>query len=134
MHIPLVTAGFWLIWRQPAETPPARRLIIAWSLPLLGLFTLAGLSNTPVVIWLTLLLPIILGITATRLNAQVDEIRAIVRRAFMFSRPQFWQSHWLTTPITSLGLALREAASILEGENGLLWLLAFVVILLLVRS
>jgi hypothetical protein len=28
---------------------------------------------------------------------------------------------------------LREAARILEGESGLLWLLTFVVILLLVR-
>ena len=132
LHIPLVTAGFWLVWQQPAESPPAGRYIIAWTLPLVGLFSLAGLSGTPLVIWLMLLLPFILGLLATRWSAQLDEVHDILHGAFMFSRPPFLQNQSLTAVITSFGLALREAARILEGENGLLWLLAFVVILLLV--
>jgi hypothetical protein len=42
-------------------------------------------------------------------------------------REAMWQM------VLDLGTAVREAARILEGEKGLVWLLAFVVIVLLVR-
>lgn len=134
MHIPLVTAAFWLIGRHTASNPPIGRLIIAWFLPLVGLIGLGGLGDTPLVVWLALLLPLVLGLAATRWDAQLDEVRTVLRHAFMFTRPPFMQNGALTAVFTNLGLALREAARILEGEHGLLWLLAFVVILLLVRQ
>jgi hypothetical protein len=69
-----------------------------------------------------------------RFSPKVSEVRAILRRAFMFSRPRFWPRQLPTLLVTNVGTALREAARILEGESGLLWLLAFVVILLLIRT
>ena len=132
MYIPLIMAGLWLIWPQTAAALASGRLLIAWTLPLVGLISLAGLDNTLLPIWLVLLIPFVLGFVATRFATQVDEVRAILRRAFMFSRPSLGQSRYLTAPLAGFGLALREAARVLEGEYGLLWLLAFVVILLLV--
>jgi hypothetical protein len=83
---------------------------------------------------LVVLLPFALGLIATRFGTSVNEVRIILRRAFMFSQPRFWPRQLPALLVTNAGIALREAARILEGESGLLWLLAFVVILLLVRT
>jgi hypothetical protein len=133
LHIPLVTAGLWLVWRQTAASPPPLLEIVAWSLPVMGLISFAGLSNTSVFIWLAVLIPFILGLMALRFSAGLHEVRAILRRAFMFAWPRFLPRQFPTLLVTNVGTALREAARILEGESGLLWLLTFVVILLLVR-
>ena len=132
MHIPFIIATFWLIWQQ-ATTHPSRQVVIAWSLPLIGLIGLTSLGNPPWFVWLALLLPFVVGLVVPHLGLELTEVRAILSRAFSFSRPPFLQPQFLADVITNIGLALREAARILEGENGLLWLLTFVVILLLVR-
>jgi flagellar basal body-associated protein FliL len=134
LHVPLVTAGFWLVRRQTAETAPSPLEVGAWLLPAIGLITFTGLGNATVPIWLIILLPFALGLIAMRFSPKVSEVRAILRRAFMFSRPRFWPRQLPTLLVTNVGTALREAARILEGETGLLWLLAFVVILLLIRT
>lgn len=133
LHIPLITAGFWLMWPRTAVEAPSPLVLGTWFLPLLGLITLAGLGNAPFFVWPTVLLPFILGLIATRFGSELGEVRTILRRAFMFSWPHFLPRQLFSSSLTSLGLALREAARILEGESGLLWLLTFVVILLLVQ-
>jgi hypothetical protein len=133
MHIPLITAGLWLIWRQTAEESPSILATVSWFLPVVGLLSVAGWRDTPVVVWLALLLPALIGVVALRFEAALLEARAILRRAFMFAWPRDWVRQTPTAVLANVGTALREAARILEGEGGLLWLLVFVVILLLVR-
>lgn len=133
LHVPLVTAGFWLLRRQTEELPPSPIEIAAWSLPAIGLISFAGLRDTSILIWLAVLLPFVLGLIAMRWVTDLPEVRTVLRRAFMFSWTRFWPRQLPGFLATNVGTALHEAARILEGESGLLWLLAFVVILLLVR-
>jgi hypothetical protein len=134
MHIPLVTAGLWLMWQPLAGAPGPRTQAGAWLLPLFGLVSLAGIGHRLIPVWLAVLLPFALGLIALRFGPGLNEVRAILQRAFTFSGLHFWPRHLPFLVVTNVGLALREAARILEGERGLLWLLAFIVILLLVRG
>jgi hypothetical protein len=61
------------------------------------------------------------------------EVREAIGKAVQVSLPHYQGSRVLRSITSGAGLLVREAAAILEGEGGMLWLLVLVVILWLAR-
>jgi hypothetical protein len=131
LHIPLVAGGVLLLWRPTTDDKVTIPQTVAFFGPLLALFSLAGLREAGLVSWLAVLLPLAGGAVLLRFTGELTIARVAIRRAFMLNLPVRREAMWQV--VLDLGTAVREAARILEGEKGLVWLLAFVVIVLLVR-
>jgi hypothetical protein len=147
IHVPLVGAVWLLVWRPEEPAPLAvgtaevrlRASELAGDLGLLLLvIALLSISSPPwgdigPITWLAVLLPVAAGLALPRFLGEVGEVRAALRRAFSFTRPWGGLNDSLGQVIRGMGVVIREAASILEGEGGLLWLLALTIIFLLTR-
>jgi hypothetical protein len=116
----------------PQMTPETLLPLAASLFPALALLSIARLTDTPVLAWIAILLPIIAGSLLAYFVGDLSQLRPALREAFSIKIPalQNARAHRFAP---RLGQALREAASILEGEGGLLWLLLFLVILWLAR-
>jgi len=112
---------------------PENLLPLAISLfPALGLLSIGRLASTPVLAWIAILLPIVAGSLLAYFVGDLAQLRPALREAFSFKVPGL-QDVQARRFAPRVGQAVREAASILEGEGGFLWLLLFLVILWLAR-
>jgi hypothetical protein len=140
VHIPLLMAGVWLLLAQ-AEPPTVAesRTPYAWLraavplLPALGLFSLSNIvwGNVPLLAWLAVLVAAAAGVVLPRYVVNAQQVRLTLRQALGTERPF---THKLPT-LKQLGLGLQtavnDAADILDGDSGLLWLLLLAVIIIL---
>ncbi|MFN2189166.1 MAG: hypothetical protein ACK2T3_10405, partial [Candidatus Promineifilaceae bacterium] len=110
-------------------------LTAALALPALGLLTVP-LSNEVIggaAGWMLILMSIAVGIVLGWYVYKNPEVREAIGKAVQVSLPHYQGSRVLRSITSSAGLLVREAAAILEGEGGMLWLLVLVVILWLAR-
>ena len=115
------------------QMTPENLLPLAISLfPALGLLSIGRLASTPVLAWIAILLPIVTGSLLAYFVGDLAQLRPALREAFSFKVPGL-QDVQVRRFAPRVGQAVREAASILEGEGGFLWLLLFLVILWLAR-
>lgn len=116
----------------PSRPPAEIVYIIGSLLPAIGLFS-AGRLAQPVHwgVWIALLLPFIAGLFLIRFSRQLNEARQAAQHAFSLS--------WSLDPtavrrwLERARVIVQEAAVILEGEGGTLWLLVLLIIFLIVR-
>lgn len=142
LHVPLLAAGLLLLRDADQETPAwrqlpqSRRAALGGAgllLPALGLLGVSGLGSASLGSWLALLLPPVAAFLLVYYLEETAAIRQMVQEAITLPlnvRPLFAP---LRRAVAFLFSGLQEAAAILEGERGLLWLLFFLLIIWLVR-
>lgn len=133
LSTPLVTALFLYVrGRFSAEFGSPRPFVqdAAALLPVAGLFSVGGFSGASPVAWVAILLPIVVGGVLARFLGEATDLQETVLQAFRLDAIGSWRSVGKTV-VAGLGTAVHEAALILEGEGGLLWLLLLLVIFLI---
>jgi hypothetical protein len=141
--MPLIAAGLSFVWSSrtvPEESInasdrtrllPASRL--ALILPALFLLTPAGLTTASLWSWLAILLSIGGGLALFRFLARARALHIAAISALSRRRFPPWPGDLLRRGFSQGVLLLQQAAAILEGEWGLLWLLLLFALLLLLR-
>ena len=139
LHVPLVMAGVWLLLAQAAPVIHKAESSKEWLrealplLPALGLLSISSVvwGNVPLLAWLGIVGAAAAGVGLPHLVGKPQQVRLILRQALGSERP-FPQK--LPT-LKQLGLgaqtAVNDAADILDGDSGLLWLLLLAVIIIL---
>lgn len=140
LHIPFIAATLLLLrsgvatgWRK---WPDTRREIAGSAgllLPALGLLGFSGLGTASFTTWLAVLLPTAAALLVIYFLEETEAVQQMVEEALSLPfapRPIFDP---LRRGIRHLIAGLAEAATILEGERGLLWLLFILFIIWFVR-
>lgn len=124
-----VAAGRWQM-AAGEDVITARYSLLAALLLSGGLISFRGLAGVSIGVWLAVLLPFAGGLALAYFMREAAELNQIIRRAFVVDLPVErmrervgWWGSWLET-------AVQDAATIWEGEGGLLWLLALLIGLL----
>jgi hypothetical protein len=101
----------------------------------LGLLSLKGppLSTILAGSWLGLAIPFVGGLIAHRYLGDIHDTRAALRRAFALNLPLETIGVLSRAFLNHFGKAVRDAAVILEGEGGMIWMFVLIVVLLLIR-
>ncbi|MEW5986195.1 MAG: proton-conducting transporter membrane subunit [Chloroflexota bacterium] len=131
LHIPLVTAAYVVIRESKIENPRSKVQLLALLLLALGLLSLpsgALIEQVSLITWLAVLVAAVGGVALTRRMDALQSAQESWREAVRAILPFYPIFAWLRRAIVVISLALRETARLLEGENGLLWLLALLAI------
>ncbi len=143
LFMPLIAAGISFVWSNQAATEesveagngarwrPLSRL--ALIIPALFLLTPAGLTTAGLWSWLTILLSIGGGLVLFRFRSRAGEMHTAATAAISRRSLPPWPGDLLRRGLSQGVLLVQQAAAILEGEWGLLWLLLLFAILLLLR-
>jgi hypothetical protein len=157
LHIPLLATAFYIAWRsRPGDvsggiTPvslnlgllpkemalperekwPGLLAAVALLLPAITLITPSRLAFAEVrfVTWLAILAPVAAGAVLLRYLPLLREGQLALRQVVDLDLPLGWLYETVGRALAAAGSALREAAAILEGEGGMLWLVVLLVIL-----
>ncbi len=140
LHVPLVLAGMWLLRGETAvsETTAVR----AWPdwlreglplLPALGLLSVSNViwGNVPLLAWAAILLAAAVGVVLPRFVGDAQQVRLTLRQALGNERPFAAKLPSLKQLGLGVQTAVNDAADILDGDSGLLWLLLLAVIIIL---
>ena len=138
LHVPLIMAGVWLLSKpEEAATSRTSQDWLREALPIvpaLGLFSVSNVvwGNVPLLAWLAIGLTAVAGIFLPQFVGQPQDVRLALRQALGTERPPF--ADRLPT-LKQLGAgwqtAVNDAADVLDGDSGLLWLLLLAVIIIL---
>jgi hypothetical protein len=140
LHVPLIMAGMWLLF--PKTTAPVDTEIDApqfWLrealpvLPALGLFSISNViwSNVPLLAWLAIIGATVAGVALPRFVGEAQDVRLMLRQALGADGPPIGNLPSLKQLGLGLQTAVNDAADILDGDSGLLWLLLLAVIIIL---
>ncbi len=117
------------------STLGSTRFVLALSLLALGLIM------TPAVLgeinqaagWILLLFSTLGAVSIAWYTIRAPEVRGAIKGAFNVRLPVDTSKQVLGSFLTAAGTVVRDAAAILEGEGGMLWVLLMVVIFWLAR-
>ncbi|HET6445452.1 MAG TPA: hypothetical protein VFI27_12820 [candidate division Zixibacteria bacterium] len=111
------------------------RLLFAFSLPALGLILLPGSLDVggDLINWILILVSILGALAISWYAIKASDFTDAISGAFHLKIPLQKGIQILNPIATATGAFIREAAAILEGEGGMLWLLLLAVILWLAR-
>ncbi|MEZ4592593.1 MAG: hypothetical protein R3D55_15825 [Chloroflexota bacterium] len=141
LHVPLIMAGIWLLRLPTTTSSQENRTVQDWLreaapvLPAVALFSFnpAAFSAIPLMALLFLAATAVAGIVLPQFVGQPEDVRLTIRQALGSERPSFAEK---LPSIKQLGeglqTAVNDAADILDGDSGLLWLLALAVIIILI--
>jgi hypothetical protein len=121
-------------WQVASDRPAPIRpySLIAFILLAAGLISFRGLAGVSIGVWLALLLPFGGGLALASFVGEADELRQVIRRAFVVDLPLDEVKQMVRSFGSWLETAVQDAVTIWEGEGGLLWLLALLIGLLVV--
>ena len=140
LHIPLVMAGTWILLAKIKEAPAASdRTLQDWLrealplLPVLGLLSVSNIiwGNVPLLAWLGILGTAVAGTILPRFLGEAQDVRTTLRQALGAERPFAGKLPSLKQLALGAQTAVNDAADILDGDSGLLWLLLLAVIIIL---
>ncbi|WP_420645366.1 hypothetical protein [Candidatus Leptofilum sp.] len=141
LHIPLIMAGIWLLTKPNRAATNTSRTSQDWLreaspiLPAMGLLSVRNVDWTavPLLVLLVLALTAVAGIFLPRLVGQPQDVRLTLRQALGTEQPPF-ANRLPTLKQLGIGLqtAVNDAADVLDGDSGLLWLLLLAVIIILI--
>jgi len=138
----LLAAGILIVRRDmPADELADRgpgvkvRHYLALALPTLGLLSLSSQSTAgiPVVVWGAVAVAAGGGLVLSRFEPQINDAQLSLRRALHLGFAGRRLMQIVVGVASGLDRFFREAAAILEGEGGMLWLLVFLVVIWLAR-
>ncbi len=139
---PIIAAVFFHFWTLGGDARRIRMSSLGLTRFVLALSLLAlGLIMTPAVIgeinqvtgWILLLLSTLGAVSIAWYTIRAPEVRGAIKGAFNFHLPVDSSKQVLGSFLTAAGTVVRDAAAILEGEGGMLWVLLLVVIFWLAR-
>jgi hypothetical protein len=136
LQLLLVTAVAVHLFRaRSAEVHSGEAKLTVGGLVALGLLTISlisfnGLNSAPLLVWLAVLFPFFIGILVAYYVRAADDFGAIIRRAFSVDLPTIAILRRGREIVGWLETAVRDAAALLEGEGGLIWLLALLIVFL----
>jgi len=140
LHVPLIMAGVWLLLAKSPTTPESNKQTLHnWLreglpiLPALGLFSVSNVmwGNVPLLVWLAILGAAAAGLLLPRFVGEVQDVRLTLRQALGTERPPVGRLPSLKELALGVQTAVNDAADILDGDSGLLWLLLLAVIIIL---
>lgn len=138
----LLAAGLLAVRREMPSDELARwgnivkaRHYLALALPSLGLISLPRQPFVEIsaVAWVTIAVAIGGGLVLNRFEAQIQDAQLSLRRALHLGFAGRRVMRFLAALGTTLDSMSREAAAILEGEGGMLWVLVLVVVIWLAQ-
>lgn len=139
LHLPLIMAGVWLLAKSPDSAKAENRTPQDWLrealpiLPALGLLSVSNVmwGNVPLLAWLALLGTAVAGVLLPRFSGEAADVRLMLRQALGAERPFTGKLPTLKQLGIGLQTAVNDAADVLDGDSGLLWLLLLAVIIIL---
>ena len=151
LTVPLITAVYIRFWQPPSPQisplegeeadnglPPSSLLTLneigrdgGVVLLAFGLFTILGIGWGAVhwLAWILILLTLIAGLILPRFMGEAQRIQSLFQQAFSFG--DRLPSEQVNGLARDVGTAVRDAARILEGEGGLVWLFILAVLFFL---
>lgn len=143
LTVPLITGVYLRFWPpQTDETnnEPAPSSLLTLNeigrdggviLLALGQFTILGIGWGAVhwLAWILLLLTAVAGLILPRFLGEMQRVQTLFEQAF--SLGERWQPERFQGVLRDVGTAVRDAARILEGEGGLVWLFVLAVLFFL---
>ncbi len=105
-------------------------------LPLLGLIMIdsSTITSVPPVVWVALLITLIISLLLPRFLGDTQDIGTKVATAFRIELPTARIAEIPNQTGTTLIRTLAEAATILQGDRGLIWLLIFALLYILATN
>lgn len=141
LHLPLIMAGVWLLLAKSTEVaetenhmPQSRLHEVLPALPALGLFSVSNVlwGNVPLLAWVAILGAAVVGVALPRFVGEAQDVRLTLRQALGTDRLAVGKLPTLKQLGLGVQTAVNDAADILDGDSGLLWLLLLAVIIILV--
>jgi hypothetical protein len=139
---PIIAAVFFHFWTAGGDPRGIRmstlgltRFVLALSLLALGLIMTPAIPDeiNQVVGWILLLLSTLGAASIAWYAIRAPEAQQAIKGAFHVRLPLDTGKQLLGSFLTASGTVVRDAAAILEGEGGMLWVLLLVVIFWLAR-
>jgi hypothetical protein len=139
LHLPLIMAGVWLLAKSPDTLRQENRKAQDWLreglplLPALGLLSVSNIiwSNVPLLAWVAILGTAVAGTILPRFLGEAQDVRLTLRQALGTERPFAGKLPSLKQLGLGVQTAVNDAADILDGDSGLLWLLLLALIIIL---
>jgi hypothetical protein len=137
LFIPIIAAAVLISWKAKGDreekslaTGVRIRFTFGLLLPMLGLLALPSLPLSAIP-WLTWLIIVVIaagGVVLSRYDERIREIQPRFHRAIPIEVPELRARELLASAGRGVGVAIREVATVLEGEGGMLWLLVLVIV------
>lgn len=117
-------------------TPPELLGDVSLFLPLLGLIMIDSdaITRVPPVAWIAILFTLLLSLLLPRFLGDTQDIGAKVAAAFSFDLPTVRIIPLSNQAGKAIVRTLAEAATILQGDRGLIWLLVFALLYILATN
>ena len=140
LHVPLIMAGVWLLLtKSPSTAEVENRTARDWLrealplLPALGLLSVSNVvwGNVPLLAWPAIVGAAIAGAILPRFVGEAQNVRLTLRQALGAERPPLGNLRSLKQLGVGLQTAVNDAADILDGDSGLLWLLLLAALIIL---
>ncbi len=139
LHLPLIMAGMWLLLAKSADGELTVDIQHNWLhevmplLPALGLISMGNVAwvNVPLAAWLIIGATAVMGALLPHFLGNPQQIQLTLRQALGAERPLPATLPTLKQLAIGVQTAVNDAADILDGENGLLWVLLLALILIL---
>ncbi|MCP4417945.1 MAG: hypothetical protein GY805_15090 [Chloroflexi bacterium] len=139
LHLPLIMTGVWLLLAKSAESTVVEsqdwrhwlREAIPF-LPALGLISVNNVIwvNVPLLIWLIIVITAVGGTLLPHFLGDAQQVQVALRQALGAERPFSGKLPSLRQVAESVQTAVNDAADILDGDSGLLWVLLLAVIII----
>lgn len=139
LHVPLIIIGLWLLLAKPVDHDEKSISKQEWAreaaalLPALGLISVGNVTWTeiPLAAWLAILAAAIVGLLLPRFLDDAQQVRVTLRQALGAERPFPQRLPTLKQLAIGVQTAVNDAAAILDGDSGLLWVLLLAIIIIL---
>lgn len=122
----------------PHTKPTAYELIadVGLFLPMLGLLMLdsAVIATVPIVAWIAIFLTLIVSLLLPRFLGELRDVGTQVEAAFTFDLPTARIIRVINQAGSGIVRTVAEAAAILQGDRGLIWLLVFALLYILATN
>lgn len=139
LHVPLIITGIWLLLAKQTNHDEKSLSKHEWLreatplLPALGLISVGNViwTEVPLAAWLAILAAAVMGILFPRFLGNAQQVRVSLRQALGAERPFPQKLPTLKQLAIGLQTAVNDAATILDGDSGLLWVLLLAIIIVL---
>lgn len=133
LHVPLLAAALALVW--PRSWPPGPVTLRASTLllPAIGLISWQTMGEVLPLAWGVIALQIVGALVLFRYAGEVQGIEQVLQQAVALNIERWAVSAALGEGGRTVGNAVQNAARMLEGEAGLLWVLFFLIVIWLAR-
>lgn len=133
LQVPLLAAGLTLVW--PRAWPPGRPVISTLTLliPATGLISWQAMGEVTALAWGAIALQLVGALLLFRYATEAEELEQALQQALAPKMELGPAVATLQKSARVAGEAVRDAAGILEGSGGLLWVLFFLIVIWLAR-